>query len=648
MLALQMAANSSPPPILSIIDMSNTLSEVQQAHAHMLKTGLIHTTFAASRIVAFAATVSDAQTIAHARSVFDRIATPNSYTWNTIIRAYANSADPENAILLFHQMLHSDVLPDKFTYPFILKACSRLHGFEEGRQIHATSVKTGVDSDIFVQNTLIHMYASLGHTRHAYCLFDRMSERDVISWNAILSAFVARGLMEQARRLFDQMPDRNVESWNFVISGYVDLGLIDDAQSLFDGMPTRDVVSWNAMITGYVHAGRFREALELFGIMQNAEVRPDNCTFVNLLSACARIGALSQGEWIHTYINKNEIQIDGFLATALVDMYSKCGSIEKALRVFRDTSKKDISTWNSMIAGLSTHGYGECALRLFSEMLMDEFAPNEITFISILSACSHAGLLHEGRRVFELMTEVHGIQPTVEHYGCMVDLLGRAGLLNEAQGLVSAFPCKDSPVVWESLLAACRSHGNIELAEHVAGQLLELNPQDNACYVQLSNIYESAGRWDDVREVREKMRKEGVRKEPGCSMIDVDGIVHEFSAGDRSHPQADEIYRKVDEMKTRIRSIGYVPDTSQVLFEIGEDEKESALLWHSEKLAIAFGLLNSGEDMTIRIIKNLKMCGDCHSAIKLISRAYGREIVVRDKNRFHHFKNGCCSCNDYW
>ncbi|KAJ8616734.1 hypothetical protein MRB53_036106 [Persea americana] len=645
-----MTSCSPSPSIIAFMDMATTLSELQQAHAHMLKTGLVRSTFAASRIIAFAATApsSSPQSLAYAHSVFTHIDTPNSYTWSTIIRAHANSPTPENALLLFHQMLYSPVLPDKYTFPFVTKACSLLHAIEEGQQIHARVLKAGLCTDVYIGNTLIHMYASLGYTEQAFCLFDRMIQKDVISWNAIISGCMEQGLMEDARRLFDEMPERNVESWNFMITWCIDCGLVDDARSLFDRMPCKDVVSWNAMITGYMRASRFTEALRLAQDMQLAKVKPDNFTLVNVLSACARVGALSQGEWVHAYINKNGIEISGFIATALVDMYCKCGNLEKALQVFSNTKKKDITTWNSMIGGFSTHGNGEYALRFFSEMSADGFAPNEITFISVLSACSHAGLLNEGRRVFNLMTQVHEIEPAVEHYGCMVDLLGRARLFEEAEDLVNSSLCKDKPVVWESLLGACRSHGNVELAERVARRLVELDPNDSACYILLSNIYASMRRWDDVREVRGRMRTQKVKKEPGCSMIDVDGTVHEFRAGDRLHPQADEIYRKVDEMADRLKSVEYVPDTSQVLFEIGEEEKEIALLRHSEKLAIAFGLLNTGEGATIRIIKNLKVCRDCHTATKLISKVYGREIVVRDKNRFHHFKDGFCSCKDYW
>ncbi|WJZ96580.1 hypothetical protein VitviT2T_015254 [Vitis vinifera] len=512
--------------------MATSISELHQAHAHILKSGLIHSTFAASRLIASVSTNSHAQAIPYAHSIFSRIPNPNSYMWNTIIRAYANSPTPEAALTIFHQMLHASVLPDKYTFTFALKSCGSFSGVEEGRQIHGHVLKTGLGDDLFIQNTLIHLYASCGCIEDARHLLDRMLERDVVSWNALLSAYAERGLMELACHLFDEMTERNVESWNFMISGYVGVGLLEEARRVFGETPVKNVVSWNAMITGYSHAGRFSEVLVLFEDMQHAGVKPDNCTLVSVLSACAHVGALSQGEWVHAYIDKNGISIDGFVATALVDMYSKCGSIEKALEVFNSCLRKDISTWNSIISGLSTHGSGQHALQIFSEMLVEGFKPNEVTFVCVLSACSRAGLLDEGREMFNLMVHVHGIQPTIEHYGCMVDLLGRVGLLEEAEELVQKMPQKEASVVWESLLGACRNHGNVELAERVAQKLLELSPQESSSFVQLSNMYASMGRWKDVMEVRQKMRAQGVRKDPGCSMIEVDGTVYEFLAGE--------------------------------------------------------------------------------------------------------------------
>lgn len=429
-------------------------------------------------------------------------------------------------------MLSASVLPDKYTFTFALKSCGNFSGVEEGRQIYGHVLKTGFGGDLFIQNTLIHLFASCGCIEEARNLFDRMVERDVVSWNALLSAYVERGLMELARQLFDEMPERNAESWNFMISGYVGIGMLKEAWAVFDEIPVKNVVSWNAMITGFAHAGCFSEVLALFDDMQQVGVIPDNCTLVNVLSACAHIGALSQGEWVHAYIDKNGISIDGFVATALVDMYSKCGSIDKALEVFNSCLRKDISTWNSIISGLSTHGSEKQALQIFSKMLEEGFKPNEITFVCVLSACSRAGLLDEGREMFNLMVHVHGIQPTIEHYGCMVDLLGRVGLLEEAEEIVQKMPHKEATAVWESLLGACRSHVNVEMAERVARKLLQLGPPESSSFVQLSNMYASMGRWKDVMEVRQKMRALGVRKDPGCSMIEVDGTVYEFLAGE--------------------------------------------------------------------------------------------------------------------
>ncbi|XVF87274.1 hypothetical protein PTKIN_Ptkin18bG0105900 [Pterospermum kingtungense] len=518
-----MSGTLSQPQILNFTEMATSISEIHQAHAHLLKTGIFYrNTFASNKLVSFAVKNPDPITLSNARSVLTRITDPNSFSYNSLIRAYANSTTPQNALFLFHQMLEGPVFPDKYSFTFVLKACAGFGGVEEGRQIHGEVLKMGIGSDVFVANTLIHMYDKSGYFWAAKNLLDRMTNRDVVSWNALLSAYIETGFIGLACGFFDEMEERNVESWNFMISGYLSPGLVEEARSVFDRMPVKDVVSWNAMITGYAHASCFSEVLVLFEDMQREEVRPDNCTLVNVLSACAHFGALGQGEGVHAYIDKNRIGTNGFVATALVDMYSKCGNIDKALNVFRNASRKDIGM----------HGFGENALKTFSERLDKGFEPNEVTFIAVLSACSRAGLLNEGRHMFQLMVDDYSIQPTIEHYGCMVDLLCRVGLLEEALQLVETTPLKEAPVLWESLLSACENHGNVEMAEHVARNLLELNPQDSAGYVQLSNTYAALKRWDDVSNVRRRMKALKINKEPGCSMIEVDGVVHEFLAGE--------------------------------------------------------------------------------------------------------------------
>lgn len=454
--------------------------------------------------------------------------------YNTLIRAYATSPTPNVALFLFLKLLcdEQDLLPDKYTFTFVLKACASLCSVKEGQQIHGHVIKNGLILDVYICNTLLRMYARCRCFEVARHLLDRMPNRDVISWNAVLSGYVEMGLVDLAFDLFSEMPVKNLESWNFMLSGYANSGLLDEATRVFEEMPVKDVVSWNALLTGYANAGRHNEVLVLFENMQRARVKPDIRTLVTLLSTCAGIGALRQGKWVHTYVDRNGIEVNGFLATALVDMYSKCGCIEKAQEVFDGTSRKDVSTWNAMIAGLSIHGYGKHALEVFSSMVENGIKPNEVTFVSLLSACSRAGLLYESREIFGNMFSVYGIVPTIEHYGCMVDLLGRFGLLKEAKQLVEKMPQKDVAIIWESLLSACRNHGNVELAEHIAGKLLELDPRDNTGYVQLSNVHASKGRWSDVVDVRRKMREKRISKVPGGSMIEVDGIVHEFLAGE--------------------------------------------------------------------------------------------------------------------
>jgi pentatricopeptide repeat protein len=294
------------------------------------------------------------------------------------------------------------------------------------------------------------------------------------------------------------------------------------------------------------------------------------------------------------------------------------------------------------------HGQGDEALALFSQMQKAGLKPDAISFIAVLSACSHAGLVDEGREYFNRMSQDYCITPKVEHYSCMADLLGRAGHLGEAVELIDNMPLKPSIQAWGTLLSACRINGNVELAEYLAERIFDIDPENEAYHVLLSNIYAAAGRWDDVTKLRAMMKDSGLKKTPGCSLIQVRNRVYSFLVGDRSHPQSEKIYEMLENLSRQMKEAGYVPDTNVVLHNVEEEVKEDMLSCHSEKLAIAFGLINISPVAPIRIIKNLRVCGDCHSATKFISKIVKREIVVRDANRFHHFKDGLCSCGDYW
>ncbi|KAJ0111856.1 hypothetical protein Patl1_01854 [Pistacia atlantica] len=607
-----------PSPLhLTVLKTSKTLPETLQLHAFSLKTNLIHHPSVSSCLLSLYVDPK-INNLHYARSTFDQIQDHTLLLYNLLIKCCVFNHRSHEATALFCDMLREFLLPDNFTLPCVIKGCARLAAIKEGKQIHGLVLKLGFGLDKFVLSSLVSMYA-------------KSSE------------------IGSAREIFDKMPDRNFVAWNAMISGYMKSGDFDSARVLFNDMPMRDLISWNSMISGYEKNGRFIEALELFEDMLNCEFMPNDATLVSALSAVSGLASLSKGRWIHSYMIKNEFVIDGVLGTLLVQMYSKCGSIESALKVFRAISRKKVGHWTAMIVGLGMHGMAAQALDLFNELCSYRMKPHAITFIGVLNACSHAGLVDDGRRYFDMMINEYGIQPTIEHYGCLVDILCRTGNLEEARSIVERMPMRPNMVILMSLLSGARNHGNKDIGEYAANHLLEEAPETIGCYVVLSNMYAAAGQWEKVSKVREMMKKRGFRKDPGCSSIEHRGVLHEFIVGDKSHPQTKEIYRKLSEMRDKLRSAGHVPDTTQVLLCIeDEKEKEAELENHSERLAIAFGLINIKPGSPIRIVKNLRVCNDCHSVTKLLSGIYNREIIVRDNSRFHHFTNGSCSCKDFW
>ncbi|KAM1493388.1 hypothetical protein FF1_025174 [Malus domestica] len=712
----QLQSFRNPAPI-ALFESCNSMYYIKQIHAQAVKTGLTSHPIARNRIIVFCCT-DEFGDVNYARQVFDAISEPGVFLWNTMIRGYSRIRCPQDGVSLYLAMQRMSIKPDCYTFPFLLKGFTREIALECGKELHAHVLKYGLDTNVFVQNALVHMYSVCGLIDMARGVFDTIHKKDVATWNVMISGYnrikkfdeslklfsdmektgalptsvtlvsvisacsklknldagkqvhkyvkdclikpdlvlgnalvdmyVACGEMHVALEIFEKMKTKDVISWTTIVKGFASSGQVDLARSYFDEMPERDYISWTAIMDGYLRVNRFKEALELFRQMQTSNVKPDEYTMVSILTACAHLGALELGEWIKTYIDKNKIKNDVFVRNALIDMYFKCGNAEKALRVFSAMLQRDKFTWTAVIVGLAVNGHGKEALDVFSRMLESSITPDKITFIGVLSACTHSGMVAEGRNFFDSMITQHGIQPEVSHYGCMVDLLGRSGNLNEAFEVIQNMPMKPNAVVWGALLGACRMHRDAELAEIAAKQMLELEPDNSSVYVLLCNIYAACSKWDNLRDVRQLMMDRGIKKTPGCSSIEVNGNVHEFVAGDRSHPQSEKIYSKLDKTIEDLKVVGYSPDTSEVFLDVGEEDKESAVCRHSEKLAMAFGLLSLGDGATIRIMKNLRICVDCHSMAKLVSRVYDREVIVRDGTRFHHFRHGSCSCKDYW
>eukprot|EP01018_Ginkgo_biloba_P020678 Gb_35168 [translate_table: standard] len=606
-----------------------------------------------------------------ALQLFDRMPERNVISWTAMLTAHAQAGRIETARHLFDAMPERNVV----SYTAFIVGCAQNGRIDEARQLfdkmpernavswsamisgYVQDGKIDAAHELFQKmpnrnvasyTAMITGYARLGRIDDAYRLFEGMPNRDVIAWNAMIAVFSHNGRVDNARQLFDRLPKRDVVSWNTMIAGYTLNGRLKDARQLFDKMPERNIVSWNTMIAGYLQNGHGGKALKLFSQMQKAGVKPDQSTYTSVLSACACIASLEGGKQVHEHIIKTGFNSDVFVGSTLITMYSKSGCIDNASHVFKKMPERDVVAWNAIIAGYGQHGHGKDALQLFEQMQQVGMKPDHITFVGVLVACSHVGLVDEARRYFSSMIQDHSIIPRADHYGCMIDLFGRAGHLEEAENFVKNMPFEPNASMLGSLLGACRIHKNMELGKHVAERLFELEPQDAAPYVLLSNIYAAAGRWDEVAKVRAMMKDRGIKKQPGCSWIEVKNMVHAFHAGDRSHLETEKIYAILDGLTTQMEEAGYVPNTNFVLSDIEDERKERILYHHSEKLAIAFGLISTPPWTSIHIIKNLRMCRDCHTAIKLIAKIVGREIVVRDTNRFHHFKDGLCSCGDYW
>eukprot|EP01018_Ginkgo_biloba_P011979 Gb_15588 [translate_table: standard] len=622
-----------------------------------------------------------------ARQVFDEIPARNLVSWSAMIAGYAQNGHCKQALQAFCGMLYAGIKPNQFIFASVLRACSNPSNLQPGKQVHACIIKSEYNSNVLLGSALVNMFIKCGSIRDSRNAFDKLPERNVISWTAMMVGYAQNGNGEESLKLFCQMQRAGIKPDHFVFSSVlracgslvnlelgkqlhvqvIKFGLDSDvcagtslvdmyskchnveaAFQVFDRMCERNVVSWCAMIAGYAETGYGEESLKLFNQMRQVGMEPNQFIFSSVLRACAMLADLEHGKQVHTNVIKIGLMYDLCGESALITMYAKSGSIENARKIFDIMPKRDVVAWTAMIAGYAQHGHGREALELFDQMQGAGIKPNHITFVGVLSACSHVGLVNEGWQYFDSMSRDHGIMPTGDHYACMVDILGRAGHLVEAENLINQMPFEPNALVWRTLLGACRIHGNMELGKRAAECILELEPQDDATYVLLSNMNAAVGNWDNVAKIRKMMTERGVKKEVGHSWIEVNNRVHTFIVRDRSHPQTLEIYAKLTELSQKMQEEGYVPDTDFVLHDVEEEQKEHLLAHHSEKLAIAFGLISTPPGSSILIFKNLRVCGDCHTATKFISKIVGREIVVRDANRFHHFKGGLCSCQDYW
>ncbi|CAJ1958429.1 unnamed protein product [Sphenostylis stenocarpa] len=554
--------------------------------------------------------------------------------------------------------------------------------------MHARVIKSLDYRDGFIGDQLVSCYLNMGSTQDAQKLFDEMDHKDSVSWNSLVSGFSKRGDLGNCLSVFSTMMSELTlevneltiisvisacasakardEGWylhccslklgmelevkvvNALINMYGKFGCIGSAFKLFWAMPEQNMVSWNSMVAVWTQNGIPNEAVNYFNMMRVNGLFPDEATMVSLLQACEILPLARLVEAMHGVIFTCGLNENVTIATTLLNLYSKLGRLSVSRKVFAEISKPDKVALTAMIAGYAMHGLGKNAIEFFERSVRQGVEPDHVTFTHLLSACSHSGLVVEGKYYFKIMSVVYKVQPQLDHYSCMVDLLGRCGLLDEAHQLIKNMPLEPNSGVWGALLGACRVYRNINIGKEAAENLIALNPSDARNYIMLSNIYSAAGLWSAASKVRALMKTKVLTRSPGCSFIEHGNKIHRFLVDDYSHPDSDKIHKKLEETMRKIQEVGFVSETESILHDVDEEVKTDMINKHSEKIALAYGLLVSNADKPLVIVKNLRICRDCHNTAKFVSLVEKRTIIIRDSKRFHHFSDGLCSCSDYW
>lgn len=580
------------------------------------------------------------------------------------------------AFELLHVMSSQGVSVPVDTFHRLLKGCIAQNYLELGRRVHALTVQIGCDLKSYVANHLIRMYGSQGCLDEACVVFSKLPSPNVFAWESIIKANADHGKAEQAIQLYLHMRqsglkpneyimvavlnacaslgnvatgivvhDHLVESGQsgniFIGCALVDMyakcGSLRDARRVFDEMPTRDLVTWNAMIAGCVQQGHYQEALDLYSRMQHDGLLSANrSTYVAVLKACGMVGAINEGKQIHSQLMVQGLEGDTLLGNALVGMYSKCGTLKDAQKAFDRIRNKDVVTWTSLIDAYGHRNDCNTAMQCFNKMRDQGVDPDAATFACLIVACSHVGLVEEGQHYMRMMTEQYGIIPDTQHYNCMADLFSRSGRLDEAELIVRTMPLKESFPGWMSLLSSCKRYSNVELGRLCFDRLVEQEPLEGAAYVLMLDIYAIAGRWKEFNNVKNMMESAGAQKKPARASIAVNHKIQEFIVGEQRTDSSAKLQSLRMEAANKITPL-----------QVGSFSNDDALCGHAEKLALAFGLLNTEKGSTLVVTKNLRMCTACHSGTKLLSKVEKREIVVRDAHRVHHFKDGFCSCGDH-
>ncbi|KAI4379394.1 hypothetical protein MLD38_005699 [Melastoma candidum] len=550
----------------------------------------------------------------------------DAVSYNTTMTGFVRSRNYTRALGLFVGMLRDRVECTDYGYVSAINACAQARRLKCGKQVHQRILITGSlrRGNVFVGNAVCDMYMRCGEIGMAAAVFDGMASRSVVSWNSMISGYLSAGMLDKCFQLFCDMRDTGIEPDQVTISNvlgaYFQVGDFNEARRIFAGTKERDKVLWTTMMSGYSQNGMEEEALLVFKDMLTKGIEIDSFSMSCAISCCAKSASLCLGQAIHGKVIVLGSDANLLVSSSIVTMY-----------------------------GYAQNGLDLEAVNLYKKMLEEKVKPDDITFTAVLSACVHANLIEQGQMYFESISQVHGAIPSSEHYASMINLHGQSGEVTKALDLINGMPHKPNYVIWSALLSACASNNDIEHAEVAARNLFDLDPLYAGPYIILSNMYASHGRWKDMASVRFMMKERNVKKLTAFSWIEFDSKVHKFISGDRSHPETDALYEELQKLIAKLSDAGYTADMNSVLHDLKDDEKVASISYHSEKLALAYSLLKRPDSkMPIRILKNIRVCSDCHVFMKYASKVLGRVIVLRDYNRYHHFEGGKCSCKDTW
>ncbi|XP_057953121.1 putative pentatricopeptide repeat-containing protein At5g52630 [Malania oleifera] len=672
--------------ILSFCIRVGCMELTRECHALITKTGVGNDVFVSTTLIDTYAKCGDIET---ATMLFHKMLLSDIAACNCLISGYARHGMFHQAFDFFIKIGSMGIRPNPYTYSTMLTVCGAISATKEGKQLHAHIVKLQLLSNLVVGNALLTMYSKCGMMEEAESLFESLEQKNLITWAAIINGYYRHKAFEKALGQFLLMRESGIEPNEYafttvlaccgslkllnisnmlhallikkgmtlgvyvgtaIIDMYSVHGEMDAAERQFKDMGRiASHVSWNALISGFIYNEKTEEAMEVFHKMVRDSIACDIFTYSIILKACSSLTSLSTCQQIHSQIIKAKCESNMHVGSSLVEAYAKCGNLEDAELVFSQISAPDVISWNSMIKAYSLNGYPRKVISLFGKMVEEGKNPTGSTFLSVISACSHSGLVQEGLEFYESMLRDYTIQPEEAHYCSIVDLLSRAGLIGNALDFINKLPTRPTASVWRPLLAACRCHGNLQMAEYAAKNILDLDPKDAAVYITLSNMYIEVGRYEDAMKQWKLMESMSISKEPGCSWIEVNNKIYKFFSQDKTCPEMPLVYENLKQLVIdQMEDTEFIRKTSPMHHPQSGQAEEEMILYHSEKLAVSFGLLSLPTGKPIRVFKNLRVCPDCHSTMKHISKITKRDIVVRDNYRFHLFKRGRCSCGDYW